>query len=133
MQTGLPDASFDLVISNHVLEHVSDDVASLREQLRIVGELGIVHCCVPAPVFLWETTEWDFPDPKKNGHYREYGADFAMRMIVRAGPCHSIAIAANDPITNMPDLIYLFSKSNERLAQFAGAIRSHHFAITRVA
>src|SRR5271155_4512247 len=46
MDTGFADGAFDLVISNHVLEHVADDVQALRESLRIVGPTGIVHVCV---------------------------------------------------------------------------------------
>lgn len=42
----LPDASFDLVIANHVLEHVDDEIA-LRELRRIVRPGGRVLLTVP--------------------------------------------------------------------------------------
>lgn len=40
-----PDESFDLVIANHVLEHVADDIKALREIRRIlkVGGLAILQ------------------------------------------------------------------------------------------
>jgi hypothetical protein len=46
--TGLQPESYDLIISNHVLEHVADDSAALSESLRVVGERGVVHLCVPS-------------------------------------------------------------------------------------
>ena len=76
--TGFPDGAFNLVISNHVLEHVDDDLKALREGLRIVGNRGIVHVCVPSPIYKWQTDDWGFADPAKNYHFRTYGADFPM-------------------------------------------------------
>lgn len=45
MQIPYPDASFDLVVANHVLEHVADYRASLKELSRVlkVGGLAILQ------------------------------------------------------------------------------------------
>lgn len=42
MNIALPDGAFDLVISNHVIEHVCDDARALAECLRVAGAAGIV-------------------------------------------------------------------------------------------
>lgn len=44
---GYPDASFDVVFSSHVLEHVTDPVATLRECRRILKPGG--RCLVVTP------------------------------------------------------------------------------------
>ena len=45
MQIPYPDATFDLIVANHVLEHVDDYQASLRELSRVlkVGGLAILQ------------------------------------------------------------------------------------------
>ena len=46
-KTGLPDASFDVIICNHVLEHVEDVMAALFEVRRILKEGGYFICSFP--------------------------------------------------------------------------------------
>jgi SAM-dependent methyltransferase len=49
------DASFDVVFSNDVLEHVSDDVASAREIVRVLQPGGRAVIYVPNRRYLFET------------------------------------------------------------------------------
>jgi SAM-dependent methyltransferase len=109
MNTGFADGEFDLVISNHVLEHVADDVQALRETLRIVGPAGIVHVCVPSPIQNWDTQDWGRPDPNVHSHYRLYGADFPLIMCKRIEDLCCIGVAGADPVTASSDLVYFFS------------------------
>lgn len=83
-----PDASFDVVIMNHVLEHVPDDSQAMREVRRILRPTGWAVLLVPI--------EWDRPqtfedasivDPKEReeaygqyDHVRLYGADYIDRL-----------------------------------------------------
>jgi len=56
-----PDASFDIVVSNHVIEHVGDDTAQrhhLRELRRVMRDDGIGYLAVP--------NRWSIHEP----HYR---------------------------------------------------------------
>jgi SAM-dependent methyltransferase len=82
----LPGASFDVVLCVHVLEHVPDDAAALRELHRILkpGGWGVIQ--VP---ILRETTDEDpsLTDPAERlrrfgqeDHVRIYGRDFAGRL-----------------------------------------------------
>jgi phosphatidyl-myo-inositol dimannoside synthase len=57
--TGLPfeDASFDVVITNHVIEHVGDESAQrehLREVRRVLREDGVAYVAVPSRWMLVE-------------------------------------------------------------------------------
>jgi SAM-dependent methyltransferase/predicted O-methyltransferase YrrM len=132
MDTGLPAGSFDLLVSNHVLEHVPDDVKAMQEQLRLVGDTGVVHVCVPSPTYVWETSDWGFADPTKNEHYRDYGSDFPMNMVKKLDDCHAIAASIVDPVTSEPDLVYWFSRSNVRLSEIAHALQRNRVPLTRI-
>ena len=63
-----PDESFDLVTALDVIEHNDDDVAILREALRVLRPGGLVLISVPA--FQWL---WSFND-EINDHKRRYTA-----------------------------------------------------------
>ena len=45
--TGLPDASYDMIIANHVLEHVDDFRVALKEMYRILKPTGCFICSFP--------------------------------------------------------------------------------------
>jgi SAM-dependent methyltransferase len=65
--------SFDLVICNHVLEHVPDDRAAARELARVTAPGGQAVISVPGD---WSrATTVTFPDQGFNGHHRDYGTD----------------------------------------------------------
>lgn len=83
-----PAATFDLVISSHVLEHVADDRAALRELARVTKPSeGRVLTMVPVDSDL-EATYEDFsitsPEERKiafgqHDHVRMFGRDVAER------------------------------------------------------
>jgi len=119
LDTRLPDAAFDLVLSNHVLEHVSDDVRAMREMLRIVGDAGVVCLTVPTPSCQWSTRDWGFADPKVNYHYRDYGADFPSRLVRAVAGLKVVVATKDDPVTGGHDLVYFCSMAEERLRLLA--------------
>ena len=45
--TGLPDESYDVIIANHVLEHVDDFRVALKEVRRILKPAGLFICSFP--------------------------------------------------------------------------------------
>ena len=45
--TGLADASYDVIICNHVLEHVDDFRKALAELYRILAPGGLLLCSFP--------------------------------------------------------------------------------------
>lgn len=131
--TGLPEGAYDLIISNHVLEHVGDHLSALREMVRVVGARGVVHLNVPSPTLRWETLDWGFADPEKNLHFRDYGADLAM-MITKTDPRLSVmAAAACDAVTGMADIVFFFSLDAEALARFSRYWRGADVAVVRIA
>lgn len=60
------DDSFDAAVLGEVLEHVEDDVAGLREVVRVVRPGGVVAISVPA------NPSWFGPSDTWAGHRRRY-------------------------------------------------------------
>ena len=66
--------SFDLILCNHVLEHIANDYKALKELYRILKHSGIAIITVPGNWCSEKIIEYDCPDG--NGHYRDYGLNF---------------------------------------------------------
>ncbi len=87
-----PDGSFDLVICNHVLEHIPDDLAAMREVFRVLKPGGRALLQVPISRNSPRTIE-DFSVNTKEererklgqfDHVRIFGQDYSDRL-ARAG------------------------------------------------
>ena len=88
ISTNFKDEYFDLIICNHVLEHIEDDKLALNEIYRILKYNGISILQVPMNVKRKNTFE-DSSIKSKNqrekyfgqyDHVREYGLDFKDRV-----------------------------------------------------
>ncbi len=84
----LPDSSFDAVLCSHVLEHVEDDSAAMRELRRITAPDG--WCIVMVPLDLGRDETYEDPAISteaerelafwQRDHVRLYGLDFGERL-----------------------------------------------------
>ena len=88
ISTNFKDEYFDLIICNHVLEHIEDDKSALNEMYRILKYNGISILQVPINVKRENTFE-DLSIKSKiqrqkyfgqYDHVREYGLDFKDRV-----------------------------------------------------
>ncbi|HEX5704042.1 MAG TPA: class I SAM-dependent methyltransferase [Pyrinomonadaceae bacterium] len=72
--------SIDLIWCHHVLEHVENDLAAIRELGRVLRP-GTGELIVSVPMGAGAATEeYGFPDPSLSGHWRLYGFDFVDRL-----------------------------------------------------
>jgi SAM-dependent methyltransferase len=71
------DGAFDAVFASHVLEHIRDDVAALREVRRVLRPGGVA--LLPVPVTGSCTVEYPIPNRFEHGHVRAPGADYFAR------------------------------------------------------
>ena len=131
MNTALPDGSFDMIISNHVLEHVRDDSLALAECLRVVGN-GVIHINAPLTNWLAETDDWGYADSSRTFHYRHYGADLGLRLTSAVDGVFCFAATGMDPVTQVMDQVYFFSKSGIRLKRFMTLLQSSSISCVKV-
>ncbi len=97
----LPDASYDVVIAHHVLEHIPDDRQAMRELFRLLKPGGLAVLSVPINASRRETYEnaaITAPEQRHAhfsaaDHRRFYGLDFSERL-AEAGFCTSVFRAA---------------------------------------
>ena len=88
LQIPLPDASYDVLICNHLLEHVADDRKALCELYRILKPGGWGILLSPVEADYEQTFEDDtITDPDERtrifgqyDHRRIYGADYTDRL-----------------------------------------------------
>jgi SAM-dependent methyltransferase len=92
-QIPFPENTFDVVLCNHVLEHVSDDIRAMSEIRRVLKPEGFAILQVP---FFNPVPEKTFEDPTitdpkarektfgQDDHVRKYGKDYSSRL-ERAG------------------------------------------------
>jgi len=74
------DNAFDVIACSHVLEHIPDDLAAMKEIFRVLkgGKTCIVQ--VPLQPNLLTTIEYNRPNPDEFDHVRAYGLDFTSRL-----------------------------------------------------
>ncbi len=84
----IPDNTYDLVICNHVLEHVPNDITAMKELRRIIKYKGTAILQVPYALKLQKTIdnptittpEARFKAYGQNDHVRLYGMDYPKRL-----------------------------------------------------
>ena len=81
---GLKDNSMDIIICHHVLEHVNDDYAALKELNRILHKNGNLILQVPWNPQRKISIEYSQPTINPSDHVRDYGLDIIFR-IEKAG------------------------------------------------
>lgn len=82
------DNTFDVIICNHILEHVDDDLLALREIHRVLkpGGWGIIQCPInPQRKTTYEDKTITSPAEREKhfgqrDHVREYGQDYPERL-----------------------------------------------------
>ena len=123
-----PDASYGLVVANHVLEHVEDDMAALSELARITGEEGIVFLSVPDLLRVARTKEYGHAREDKYGHWRLYGPDIVERWSRAVPDWKGVGVVAHDPVTGEPDRATLLGRSGARLTRLRDTLETAGFA-----
>ena len=115
-----PDGSYDVIVCNHVLEHVPDHRAALRELSRILSARGFLFLSFPDPYHFEYTTDWGYPDAQRHEHYRCFGRDVEDVFRGEMPDCHVVAVTAADKVTGTSDLAYVVTRSDDWLQRLRG-------------
>jgi SAM-dependent methyltransferase len=75
------DGSVDFFSCFHVVEHVPDDRAALRELARVLHPDGLAVFNVPMTFGRRETIAFGRANPLANGHWFDFGEDFVERLV----------------------------------------------------
>lgn len=81
LPSGLPDFTqkFDLIIMLDVLEHIDDDLASLKSLERLLSPNGVIIITVPAFPFLWSDHD------VQHHHKRRYKCSTLAKLFKKSG------------------------------------------------
>ena len=116
------DNSYSWIASNHVLEHVENDVDALRELYRILTEDGVLQITIPTPSRVYQSADWGYADPDKMGHYRNYGADVTFSLREALPDASILAVIFDDTLSPFRDVGYFILKSPDATAEFAALL-----------
>ncbi|CAN5739420.1 class I SAM-dependent methyltransferase [soil metagenome] len=78
------DKTFDLVVCSHVLEHIPDDLAAMREINRVLKSKGIALILVPIVKQLDAITE-DIHESDPNERWRKFAQNDHVRLYSQKG------------------------------------------------
>ena len=91
MDMKLPDNTYDVVICNHVLEHVKDANVAMKEIYRVLKNGGFAILLVPIKMDIDTFEDPTITDPKERerlfgqyDHVRQFGRDYT-KYIAKAG------------------------------------------------
>jgi SAM-dependent methyltransferase len=106
---------YNLVLCNHVLEHIENDSIAIKELHRILKPSGILILTVPGNWNRLEIIQFEKVDA--NGHLREYGLDLIMvlKSLFREVECEDLIKYNNTyqlplGLTSKHDLVFVCKK-----------------------
>jgi SAM-dependent methyltransferase len=120
----LADGSYQWVYSSHVINHVPDAAAALREMLRVVGD-GTIVLSVGGTVFNYATADSErvFGPDRQFKLYGTLYADEVQRVLPQVAVLELVGL---DPCSVSLDAVYFVSKNAQRLTRMAEAAVAHN-------
>jgi FkbM family methyltransferase len=117
--------SYDVVVCNHVLQHVEDDRRAFGELMRVLKADGFLQLTVPKPNEIENTDDWGYPDENLHGHFRHYGLDLIERFNAVYPAVQLIYIKSSDAVTGSEDCVFFWSKSLETISFLRSNLELH--------
>ena len=104
--TKLPDATYDVVMANHVLEHIPDDLEAMRELFRVLKPGGVALLTTPINATRQTTYENSaitshparWAHFSAHDHVRYYGLDFADRLTDTGFQVETFRVSSEDEV-----------------------------------
>jgi SAM-dependent methyltransferase len=96
--SGFAEGSYDLILNNHVIEHVPDDESAFKDLYKILKPGGTALITIPGNFKRQETIY--FKDLSNNGHYRDYGLDVLARLKNIFDEAYTVSLYDFEPTEN---------------------------------
>lgn len=104
-----PDAAFDFISLNHVIEFVVDAKAAFFELARVLSAKGIIQ--VGFSQLETRAVSVDYPDAQGvHGYYHLFGLDCATYFDIRSPELYMIDLAMFDDCTSSTEEFHFFSR-----------------------
>lgn len=105
-----PSGSYDVILCNHVLEHIPNDNKAFSELLRVTSPGGLIEMSVPIRENT-KTNDWNYADQRQDGHHRVYGFDIWQRF---QGDYYVLQVLTHDPVTGTRDYMFFITTQKSR-------------------
>ncbi|WP_419913657.1 class I SAM-dependent methyltransferase [Hoeflea sp.] len=126
-----PDDTYDWIVANHVLEHVENDFAGMRELFRVLRPAGVLQITVPITAFCVETFELGRAVPESHYHWSGYGSDLPMRFHKELAGRYGLAVIGSDAMTERWDVVYLFTPDHAVMLALSEAFFAANMPVLR--
>jgi SAM-dependent methyltransferase len=114
--------SYDVVVCNHVLEHIENDRKAVKNLMTLVNDDGFCQITVPTPAYKKKTEEYGFANEKYSYHYRCYGEDF-VDLLKDIPGVFVLDVHAIDNITGTKDYVYFVFKKKSVFEKLAPLLK----------
>lgn len=103
------DGTYDMILMNHVIEFVPDDLKAFSEILRVSSPRAILQICFASSFTYDAVFHWTEPQGAI-GQYHRYGRSLTQHFQIEERGLHAVVARPEDPVTGVREVVHFFCK-----------------------